>query len=319
MSPWTDSACKRPLAVEWHDDVWSPAITVRRAPRRRTIKPLPVTGLLPHPAPRHYLTKIMKPKLFFSRHSRSGFTLVELLVVIAIIAILASMTLAVVSKASVSAKKKQAKIEEQNLVTAIESYDSAYGRFPVSQAAQAAATAQNGDFTYGGPIRAVDGSINYTVNNSAAYTYNTSNSEVVAILMDLTSAPNGALTVNTNHVKNPRQTKFLNATMTGDPALPGVGPDLVYRDPWGNPYIISLDLNYDEQCRDVFYCQTVLHNPANTNPGLVGLTTTTPGGANDNYQFHGKVMVWSAGPDRKISNSDPATAGANKDNILSWQ
>ena len=218
MSTWTDSACKRPLAVEWHDDVWSPAITVRRAPRRRTIKPLPVTGLLPHPAPRHHLTKTMKPKLFFSRHSRSGFTLVELLVVIAIIAILASMTLAVVNKASVSAKKKQAKIEEQNLVTAIESYDSAYGRFPVSQAAQAAATAQNGDFTYGGPIRADNVTAPTPVYNPPAYYYNTSNSEVIAILMDLPAAPNGALTVHTTHVKHPRQTNVLNATLPGDPA-----------------------------------------------------------------------------------------------------
>jgi hypothetical protein len=42
------------------------------------------------------------------------------------------------------------------------------------------------------------------------------------------------------------------------PFRPGVGTDLVYRDPWGNPYIITLDLNYDEKARDACYC-----HPAN--------------------------------------------------------
>ena len=261
----------------------------------------------------------MNSTLFFTRRSRSGFTLVELLVVIAIIGILASMTLTVVNKVGVTAKSKKAKIEAQNLVTAIESYDSAYGRFPVSQAAQADATATGGDFTYGGTIRAADGTV--TLVNNYSGTYNTDNSEVVAILMDLPSTPSGALTVNTNHVKNPRQTKFLTATMTSDPALPGIGPDLVYRDPWGNPYIISMDLNYDDQCLDAFYRLNNVSQPsANTTAGYNGLVNSTDvSGNGDHFQFHGKVMVWSAGPDKKVNNNGPATAGVNKDNILSWQ
>ena len=39
---------------------------------------------------------------------------------------------------------------------------------------------------------------------------------------------------------------------------------LVYRDPWGNPYIITMDLNYDEQCQDAFYCQQAVSQ--NLNP-----------------------------------------------------
>ena len=58
-----------------------------------------------------------------------------------------------------------------------------------------------------------------------------------------------------NYQKNPQQTIFLNAKMSGDTSSPGVGTDLVYRDPWGNPYVISMDLNYDEQCKDAFYCK----------------------------------------------------------------
>ena len=34
--------------------------------------------------------------------------------------------------------------------------------------------------------------------------------------------------------------------------------------------------------------------------------------------FHGKVMVWSAGPDKK-HDTGPANDRANSDNILSWR
>jgi hypothetical protein len=54
------------------------------------------------------------------------------------------------------------------------------------------------------------------------------------------------------------------------------------------------------------------------NPGLNGLIspdTTKP----NNFQFHGKVMVWSAGPNGKIDPGDAATDHENKDNVLSWQ
>src|ERR1035437_1808614 len=74
-------------------------------------------------------------------------------------------------------------------------------------------------------------------------------------------AGNSVATINSGHVKNPKQVKYLNAKLSGydptlnDPKPPG-GVDItgVYRDPWGNPYIISMDLNYDEQCEDAFYC-----------------------------------------------------------------
>jgi hypothetical protein len=155
------------------------------------------------------------------------------------------------------------------------------------------------------------------------------NSDVIAILMDLTNFPGGGMTVNTNYQKNPQRTVFLNPRMTSNPKMPGVGPDLVYRDPWGNPYVISMDLNYDDQCQDAFYCLSAVSGPPlpatpNSNPGfngLVNVDTAKP----DGYQFHGKVMVWSAGPDKmldpNVANASTvrANTGVNKDNVLSWQ
>jgi prepilin-type N-terminal cleavage/methylation domain-containing protein len=248
----------------------------------------------------------------------AAFTIVELLVVIAIIGILAGLLLPVLSAAKDNARKKQAVVEISQIVGAIQQYDSVYGRFPVSSFAQNEASKAGGDFTYG-----TNGVPNATFNvaNPPPMTYNTNNSEVIAILMDITNTTVTA--VNANHQKNPQQTIFLSAKQVTDPTLPGVGPDLVYRDPWGSPYIISMDLNYDEQCKDAFYSlQAVSQKPplpaGYVQTGYNGLFNPNAG-VSDNYLYHGKIMVWSAGPDRAISNSVPANLGVNKDNILSWQ
>jgi prepilin-type N-terminal cleavage/methylation domain-containing protein len=307
---------ERLLAVDWQDCAWSPQIVMQTPPqlnRRFATKPLPVPPPILHTPRRNPIYfKTMKTILLSSRRHRAGFTLVELLVVIAIIAILAGMLLPVLSSVKQKALKAKAKLEEQGIVQAIEGYDSAYGRFPVSAAAQTAASANgNSDYTYGGTVLA-------NANPPFSAPNISDNSEVIAILMDITNYSGGGWTANTNHMKNPQQTKFLTATMVSDPTLPGVGPDLVYRDPWGNPYVITMDLNYDDMCKDAFYSLDKVSgsNQTATNPGFNGLTTD---GTQNNFQYHGKVMVWSAGPNKKIDSGDPANDHENKDNVLSWQ
>jgi prepilin-type N-terminal cleavage/methylation domain-containing protein len=248
-----------------------------------------------------------------------GFTIVELLTVIAIIAILAAILLPVLAAARIQAQKKQAQLQIRDLATQIQNYDSAYSRMPISAGAQAAAI--NGMFTYGGTFQtAAPG----TWPSPIPANYYPSNNEVIAILMDVTNTTVTA--VNKNHQKNPQQTMFLNARPSNwDPSQGGapqggVGNDWVYRDPWGNPYVITINLNADNQTKDPFYSLTSVSGPnGNSSPGLNGLIN--PDGTPDNFRFHGNVMVWSAGPDGRIDPSVGigANNGLNKDNITSWQ
>jgi hypothetical protein len=136
------------------------------------------------------------------------------------------------------------------------------------------------------------------------------NAEVIVILQDIARTGD----VNESHRRNPRQIRMLDAKVALDNRSQGVGPDYEYRDPWGNPYVITLDLNDDGKCQDLMYGeQTVAQGAGGV--GLFGLTK----GANGRWELNNSVMIWSCGPDRARDPLGPANAGKNKDNILSWQ
>jgi prepilin-type N-terminal cleavage/methylation domain-containing protein len=272
----------------------------------------------------------MKTTLRKSLPRLQAFTLVELLIVIAIIAILAAMLLPVISVAEQHAKKTQAKIECNTIGSAIQAYESDYSRMPVSGGVQSSGFT---NFTYGSTFNTTTtpqqiGSI--TNGGSGIIT----NSEVIAILLDLTNYVNNwnnnGITDNANHQKNPRRTIYLPNTHSSgwDPSQggqpqPGIGNDLVYRDPWGNPYVITMDLNEDNNAVDAFYSQPAVSSSTGVASGLGYYDLTWhPEIGNGVYAFHGNVMVWSAGPDGKVDpNPTPPgnNSSFNKDNVTSWQ
>ena len=137
------------------------------------------------------------------------------------------------------------------------------------------------DYTYG----AVDKAGNAVVNMpNPPYNITFTNDIVMNIIMDRD------LGSNQDHQRNPRHHTTFNAKPSAG-TIPGIDRDGILRDPWGNPYIITIDMNDDNECENGFY--GVIRQP---------------------------VVVWSFGPDEKFVN-DPnqKKRGANADNVVSWE
>ncbi|HMP81537.1 MAG TPA: type II secretion system protein [Verrucomicrobiota bacterium] len=258
----------------------------------------------------------MQTHRFNPRSARPAFTLIELLVVIAIIAILAGMILAGIMTVKGRALTGTAKVEAMAIVSAINDYIAAYGVPPVSKSVWDCSKAQqaansNPDFTYGTTLPG-GALLTPGLPSIASYgtpNYQNHNAEIVAVLRNAAQTNSHKSIVE---ALNPKKVRYMDPQVANNTILPGVGTDGVFRDPWGNPYIISIDLNMDGKVVDGYYARLLRRQRA--------LDPEIPG----------SVLVWSMGPDGKVFNEAQLPSGItdynavikygeNKDNILSWE
>jgi prepilin-type N-terminal cleavage/methylation domain-containing protein len=201
-----------------------------------------------------------------SRSRLAAFTLLELLVVIMIIAALMGLAFPVFQGVQNQGRKAQARNDLVQIVTAISAYYTEYGKYPLTPGTPA-------DTTYG---------------------TTTANAQLFNELRNVAAT------------QNPRGIVFLSPPDVKDASNPRAGISSAsgtagqYFDPWGKPYLIRIDTDYDNQ----------VSNPYSQNAGGAPLLRTG-------------VIAWSFGKDA-LSQSISATpsdknAGTNKDDIISWQ
>jgi len=216
------------------------------------------------------------------REHPSAFTLIELLVVMTLIAILLGIGYPAFTSVMESARKTQAKNEEQQIVAAVNAYYTDYGKYPLPAGAAA-------DTTYGAG--------------------GTSNGELFFTLRAVAGG-----TMNAANAANPRAIVFIQPPVSKDQTSPRSGIQTVtsiWYDPWGSPYNVKIDGDYNNQLAinpytdqpggQPLYNGVIVwsfgKNGANGGGPAATLPPPSPaftaeGGSNGNFSGSGDVISW---------------------------
>jgi hypothetical protein len=146
-------------------------------------------------------------------------------------------------------RSAEARGQMQHLENAIIQYKEEFGHFPISSSIS---KFNSNDFTFGTWNTSVS---RLGITNATGLQAN--NSEIIAILMAWTNCPDFL------HVSNVKY------------EYPGINANGVLCDPWGHPYIITLDLNGDNRCRDAFYRLASVSEKDSSAQGFNGLIRLT--------------------------------------------
>jgi prepilin-type N-terminal cleavage/methylation domain-containing protein len=196
-----------------------------------------------------------------TEHTRA-FTLIELLVVIAIIAILIGLLFPAFKAVQNQARQTQAKNDLTQIVNAVNAFYTDYGKYPLVTA----------DTTYG----PAGTTANYPLFN-------------VLRAQDTINNPRQIVFINPPYVKTPANPRSGIATQAT--TINGIAVAINdFVDPWGTPYNVAIDGDYDNQ----------LTNPYTAGAGPSPLAIG--------------VIAWSRGTDQ-IQGTNFSTS----DNVISWQ
>lgn len=171
-------------------------------------------------------------KTLSRQQASRGFTLVELLVVISIIIVLAAMAFGAANLAMNKAKKTQALNVETALQTAIDAYYNDYSKLPSVGA-----------------------------NTDEIDTTSEAGKQLIVILLGKENSSGSSM-------QNPKQIPYLSVQEgkakkggliyskngTGASAIEGI------YDPWGNPYKIVMDTDYDDEIQDPIKPGQIIRN-----------------------------------------------------------
>jgi prepilin-type N-terminal cleavage/methylation domain-containing protein len=218
-----------------------------------------------------------------------AFTLIELLVVMAIIAILVGLLFPAFKAVQNQARQTQAKNDLTQIVNAVNAFYTEYGKYPI--------TTSGADVIYG-PAG--------TANN--------------ALFNELQGCPTtGTLppTCSANSTLNTRQIVFISPPAVKNPTSPrsGIATQAAtvncfsaaigdFVDPWGTPYNVEIDGDYNNQ---------ITTNPYSDPP------PGPPGGS----PLSSGVIAWSFGLDGVLGTKTTGCTGnnsfSNSDDVISWQ
>jgi prepilin-type N-terminal cleavage/methylation domain-containing protein len=189
-----------------------------------------------------------------AEHKRA-FTLIELLVVIAIIAILIGLLFPAFAAVQNQARQTQAKNDLTQIVNAVNAFYTEYGKYPL--ATDDSTISNNEDLFYS--LRAV------------------------------------AMGANASNAINPRQIVFISPPSVKDPTTPrsGIGSNGQYYDPWGTPYRIAIDGDYNNDISPNPYTANMGAGPSPLNIGVIAWSLGKDGvQGTTNFNASDDVISW---------------------------
>ena len=196
---------------------------------------------------------------------KQHFSLVELLTVIAVIAILAGILIPTVGAVKESGRATQALTEAKGIHLAITSFYNDHKYLPSKDAANGTTN----DIVYWGSSAAETPKTDASVKINELAALNTSYLTFFDRLCytDYTDATTAA-TADAKSF-NKKKKKYLNAAPSYFGAATSTTNSI--RDPWGRPYIVYLDTNYNEQIEDIGEKFGVAGNTLNDRVAVISL------------------------------------------------